>query len=327
MLGGLLLGLLESFGTSLAGRRVARRLRLRVPHPLPHRAAHRPPGRARHGACVSAERSAASGRTGPDLGVGSAGRRIAVLAPFVDATPVRVVDLDHVGRVVVMLAAGLEHRRRLLRPARPGLRRLLRDRRLHQRRAGHPLRPAAAGHGAHRARWSPCWPASSSAAHPAAAQRLPGHRDARVRRDHPDHREQPGRSPAGPSGIYGIPELDRRTRPVRPRPVLLRTVVVVALAILGASRLGRSPGWVEPGASCGRTRTPPRPWACTPTGSSSPPTSPGAIWGGPGGHPVRRAALGDLPGELHVPVVRPHPHGCRARRHGLHARASSSARS
>ena len=88
---------------------------------------------------------------------------------------------------------GPEHRGRLRRPARPRLRRLLRDRRLHRsrcwpRRSSLPRRSSCTfwlailplviviaalfGDGARRAR-------------PQAARRLPGHRDARLRRDHP----------------------------------------------------------------------------------------------------------------------------------------------
>ena len=80
-----------------------------------------------------------------------------------------------------------QHRDRVRRPARPRLRRLLRHRRLHHRRP-HLAAPALAvpagppdrdrGHHGHRR--------DPRCADPARARRLPRHRHARVRRDHPD---------------------------------------------------------------------------------------------------------------------------------------------
>ena len=153
-----------------------------------------------------------------------------------------------------MLRAGRprpQHRGRLRRPARPRLRRLLRHRRLHRRR----LRPRST------AQLAVAWLAASRSpsladddlrrharrADAAGARRLPRHRDARLRRDHPADRGQhrsgsarPAASPTSPRPpsveLFEIPHLtgtaDAARRPrrhddvpgvrrARPDPVLL----------------------------------------------------------------------------------------------------------
>ena len=123
--------------------------------------------------------------------------------------------------------AGPEHRGRLRRPARPGLRRVLRGRRLHVRAAGiaAPDRDTSTWiaamfpNGLHMPLWLviPLGAALAAALRRAArradaeaARRLPGHRDARLRRNHPRLPEQPGRSRStSPTARKGI---DRSTR-------------------------------------------------------------------------------------------------------------------
>src|SRR5690606_37058312 len=76
--------------------------------------------------------------------------------------------------------------------------------------------------------------------HPATAQRLPRHRDPGLRRDHPGHRHNLSVT-GGPSGIYGIPSLSVGQVDLgAPAVFYYATVLVVALAVFGAARLGRS---------------------------------------------------------------------------------------
>src|SRR5690606_26674607 len=91
-------------------------LRLRRAHPVPHRAADGPARRTRHGAGVSGPRGTAT--TGRPVAArlmerlmnsrwaGLAGLIIALLAPFVNATPYAISVMTSAA-IFVMLAAGL----------------------------------------------------------------------------------------------------------------------------------------------------------------------------------------------------------------------------
>ena len=145
----------------------------------------------------------------------------------------------------VVMALGPEHRRRLRRPARPRLRRVLRDRRVHdrlvrlrllrrdQRREGRPHRRGRASRptlpGIHlnflldpgrRGRSSRDRGHAHRPADAAPARRLHRDRDARLRRDHRplrDQRRRSSRSAGQPltAGRQGITPVDQIDLPVR----------------------------------------------------------------------------------------------------------------
>ncbi len=98
-----------------------------------------------------------------------------------------------------------QHRRRVCRPARPRLRRLLRRRRLHRRRPQLRARLPAVAAGASRSRSSSrCLGRHARRPDPAGARRLPRDRHARLRRDRPPHARQLAWL-GGPQGITDIP--------------------------------------------------------------------------------------------------------------------------
>ena len=116
------------------------------------------------------------------------------LLPFVAALVGQAwVRILNFALLYIMLALGPQYRRRLRRPARPRLHRVLRGRRLRLRAARlAALRPAPAVLGDPAARRRRRVPVRRAArrADAQAARRLPGHRDAGLRRDHPHLHEQ-----------------------------------------------------------------------------------------------------------------------------------------
>ena len=191
------------------------------------------------------------------------------------------------------MALGPEHHRRLRRPARPGLRRVLRDRRATRwagsapassrtpRRRGHP-------HPRQRVPRRTCRASTSTSSHPACsrssrrdrghahrpadaapARRLHRDRDARVRRDHRPLRDQRRRDHVGfgtklTAGRQGITPVDKIDLPVHgpvhlaePQTVVLdraRAGVRRAVRELPAARLAPR---AAPGSRCARTRSRP----------------------------------------------------------------------
>ena len=197
--------------------------------------------------------------------------------------------------------AGPEHRGRLRRPARPGLRRLLCGRRLHVRPAGvaapdrRPSRAiarACSRSGLHMPLWvviplgaalAGMFGVAAGRADAEAARRLPGHRDARLRRDHPRVPEQPGRSRStSPTARRASTRSTRShffgARP-RARPHELSAASTIAVGArctttcswrwcigqrrhlppAASVRASAAPGWRS-----ARTRSRPRRWASTP---------------------------------------------------------------
>jgi branched-chain amino acid transport system permease protein len=133
--------------------------------------------------------------------------------------------------------------------------------------AGHPRRPSGA---------------SSSASRAAAARRLSGDRDARLRRDHPRRPAQLGEFTGGPNGIGGIPRptffglpftrgeggfagffgLEHSADP----PLIFLYYLILVLALLTnfvTMRLRRCRS-AAPGRRCARTRSPAARSASTP---------------------------------------------------------------
>ena len=99
-----------------------------------------------------------------------------------------------------------------------------------------------------------------------AAGRLPGHRDARLRRDHPDRRHQPRRaSPAARQGSIGIPHFSVHLlgHPL-PAGVCRNAALLLPAPRVRRGRAGRVPrrsrtrGSAAPGRRSGRTRSRPR---------------------------------------------------------------------
>ena len=175
--------------------------------------AHRPAGRvAREGTRMSIRTHRQCDRVRPPgRAAGSAAHRGLVAAGPIVLVPLFLCLRPAAAEPPIITTAGLrlrrgavhrgdlrpggaraEHRRRLRRPARPRLRRLLRHRRLHGRGPRRPqhgtwpfllLRPA-------RGRRHDGLRRHARRPDPAGARRLPRHRDARVRRDHPADRGQ-----------------------------------------------------------------------------------------------------------------------------------------
>ncbi len=141
-----------------------------------------------------------------------------------------------------------------------GLRGVLRDRRLHVGVFGTKLRLVVLADRAARH-----LPGRGVGRHPrradaAAARRLPGDRDARVRRDRPDHREQHRRASAAPRGITNDPAPAADLRPgvpARPGAVLLPDAGRDRARdrLLGAAAARAASGGRGPRSA--RTRTPP----------------------------------------------------------------------
>ncbi len=103
------------------------------------------------------------------------------------------VRITNLAILFVLLALGPQHRRRLRRAARPGLHRVLRGRRLRLRAARVAALqppPAVLGDPADRRGGRLLVRRAARRADAEAARRLPGDRDARLRRDHPHLPEQ-----------------------------------------------------------------------------------------------------------------------------------------
>ena len=104
------------------------------------------------------------------------------------------VRITNLAILFVFLALGPQHRRRLRRAARPGLHRVLRGGRVRVRAAREPALqppPAVLDHPADRRGGRLLLRRAARRADAQAARRLPRHRDARLRRDHPHLPEQP----------------------------------------------------------------------------------------------------------------------------------------
>ena len=146
MVGGVLLGLIEALGAGYIGALTGGVLgshyhdifafivlilvlTLRPQGLLGERVADRPEPRERRDVMKTARPDCS--RRLPRLRRGAAGRCRCSPQQFGNAW-VRIIDI---ALLYVLLALGPEHRGRLRRPARPGLRRLLRGRRLHVRPA------------------------------------------------------------------------------------------------------------------------------------------------------------------------------------------------
>ena len=132
---------------------------------------------------------------------------------------------------LLLPGAGTQHRRRLRRPARPRLHRVLCGRRLRLRAAREPaLQPAPAvlDHPADRRRRRLPVRRAAGRADAEAARRLPRHRHAGLRRDHPHLPQQPvaagehHQRPAGHHADRPVPHRRLQLRQARddPRPRL-----------------------------------------------------------------------------------------------------------
>jgi len=226
MLGGILLGLIESLGAGLHRPADQRRIREQLPgrvrlhravrgaDPAPVRAAGRArgrPGLRQHDRARSRPvESAAAGRPSarPTVGQDRRRGRSAGLAAAGDGSVRGRLGAGALFRGAVCAAGpGSEHRGGFCRTARPGLHRVLRGRRLHLRTARiAALDRAFPGAGACLSQWPAHVDLAGAAARRLAggllrhfaghagsqiARRLPGDCHARIWRDHPHFPEQP----------------------------------------------------------------------------------------------------------------------------------------
>ena len=168
---------------------------------------------------------------------------------------------------------GPQHHARPGRPAGPGLRGLLRGRRLHRGpadldRAVRPGRPLVLGRGALRRRRGHGLRRLPGPAHPGHPRRLPGHRHPRLRRDHRHPRQvRPAEAVAGrPAGHPQHPAAHRSRRRPTSWPARCRSTTSRSPARPSSPSWPGGCGaraWGAPGWPSARTRTWPRRWAST----------------------------------------------------------------
>ena len=243
-------------------------------------------------------------RTSPAI---AAARRVILVAAARLLGPV-LRPGDRAGRAVRADGPRPEHHPGPGRPARPGLRGLLRGRRLHGRPADLDgrVRHRRIGRSGRRSRsrcCSRCLRRHPGPADPGHPRRLPGDRDAGLRRDHPHPgRLGPAQAVAGrPARHPQHPQADRGRR--RPLPRRARTRSTTSPSSARSSSRSWPGGCAArgsgaPGSPSARTRTWRRRWASTWSRRSCSRTCSAPAFAGLGGAHLRRAGGLDLPSSI-----------------------------